>query len=85
MLVGVTTRTRRVFAVDPGAAAVAVADVLDRSGKLNLDSGANRIVLVRRYSAVKNFPWLEVTITAAAVTTYHATRVHPWAGGKSSP
>jgi hypothetical protein len=54
-----------------------MADILDRTGQVTIESGTEATAWVRRISRTEDFPWLEITLTAVDITTYHATQVQP--------
>lgn len=71
------SKPRRVRAASAGEAAVAMADILDQTGQIAIESGTETTAWVRRISRTEDFPWLEITLTAVDITTYHATQVQP--------
>ena len=52
-----------------------MADVLDRTGKIVIESGTETTAWVRRWRSSPHAPWMVITLTAVDITTYHATQI----------
>lgn len=69
---GLAPRIRRTRAAGVAEAATAVAEDLERSGKVLF--GTTRLELTAEVRAVGG-PWMRVTLTAVDVTAFHAIAV----------